>query len=298
MPKPKTKKKIAKDSSSGGHLGDITVRQYRKGGQTTIRYKAEVISPENQRHPLLIETTKEGYQLLLNDLAEWARWQPPSPDPSFEALAQDDWAYAVLWETDRPSPLRDILKLPLTRSTHKPNPAKKRGASDQSLRRTKAAIKEYREMIQEDAVEIGAYLLEWARRQDKTGSPTSLLEQVFARAKKAEYPQKTFYRDGKLIHELVAAFLFELKIRSDWIGPDLFERANLELPMVRQLDYINNIKEPRSRDSAKSGGIEYFSSMSRTNRQRTNQLNKAAKFMPNPYLNKQIQAILRKSLSK
>ena len=193
MPKPKTKKKIAKDSSSGGHLGDI---------------------------------------------------------------------------------------------------------SDQSLRRTKAAVDSYRKMIQEDAGEIGAFLLEWARRQDKTGSPTSLLEQVFARAKKAEYPQKTFYRDGKLIHELVAAFLFELKIRSDWIGPDLFERANLELPMVRQRDYINNIKEPRSRDSAKSGGIEYFSSMSRTNRQRTNQLNKAAKFMPNPYLNEQIQAILRKSLSK
>jgi len=295
MPKPKTKKKIAKDSSSGGHLGDITVRQYRKGGQTTIRYKAEVISPENQRHPLLIQTTKEGYQLLLNDLAEWARWLPPPPDLLIE---ENEPAYIVLWKTDRPSPLMDILKLPLTRSTHKPNPTKKRGASDQSLLRTKAAVDNYRKMIQEEAVEIGAYLLEWARRQDKTGSPTSLLEQVFARAKKAEYPQKTFYRDGKLIHELVAAFLFELKIRSDWIGPDLFERANLELPMVRQLDYINNIKEPRSRDSAKSGGIEYFSSMSRTNRQRTNQLNKAAKFMPNPYLNKQIQAILGKSLSK
>jgi len=271
------------------------VRQYRKGGQTTIRYKSEVISPENQSHPLLIETTKEGYQLLLNDLAEWARWLPPPPDPLIE---ENEPAYIVLWKTDRPSPLMDILKLPLTRSTHKPNPTKKRGASDQSLRRTKAAVDSYRKMIQEEAVEIGAYLLEWARRQDKTGSPTSLLEQVIKRAKEAGYSHKTFHKYGKLIPELVAAFLFELKIRSDWIGPDLFERANLELPMVCQLNYINNIKEPRSKDSTKSGGIEYFSSMSRTKRQRVNQLREEAKSMPTASLNKQIQAILRKSLSK
>ena len=104
--------------------------------------------------------------------------------------------------------------------------------------------------------------MEWARREAisyrKSRKSSPLLKQVLEWQKKQGYSHTKFIRHGQLIPELVAAFLFEMQICTDRDLPDCFERANLGRPMVRQLQYVNDWKLPRKKESTLSGAVDYF----------------------------------------
>lgn len=241
------------------------IRPTKKNGVSTLRYSGRLSLPNGTEVPLILETTQDGFDVLLQDLVVWARWFPEAsslPDsPEEEVLPL---SITILYDKDdhEGSPLMNILKLPHTRSTSKPNPHKKKGEVRTSLRRKQSAVAEYRKMIQEDIFKYAPCYMEWARREAisyrKSGKSSPLLQQVLDWKKKQGYSRIAFIRDGQLIPELVAAFLFETIVCPDRDRLDFFERANLERPMVRQLQYVNDWKLPRKKESTLSGAVDYF----------------------------------------
>ncbi len=162
-----------------------SIRRKKKKGTSTIQYSGRLSLPNGTKAPLILETTQAGYDVLLQDLVAWARWSPPTsslPDsPEEEVLPL---SMGILYENvdQEDSPLMNILKLPYTRSTSKPNPYKKSGEVDTPLRRKQSAVAEYRNMIQEAIFEDGPRLLEWAQREKvsygKSRETSLLLKQI------------------------------------------------------------------------------------------------------------------------
>ena len=190
----------------------------------------------------------------------------------------------------------NILKLPFTRSTQKPNPFKKKGEKNTPLRRKQAAVTEYRNMIQEAILDEGPRFMEWARREaasyKKSRKTSVLLKRVLAWKKKQGYSAIPFKRDDQLIPELIAAFLFEMLICTDRGLPDCFERANLERPMVRQLQYVKNWKMPRKKNSSMSGSVDYFADAWRKDPKRAEKQRQYAKSCPDAELQAFIQDLV------
>jgi hypothetical protein len=276
-----------------------SIRPTKKKGISTLRYSGRLSLPNGKEVPLILETTKEGFDALLQDLVAWARWSPP-PSSLPDSLEEEvlPLSMKILYDNVdlEDSPLMNILKLPHTRSTSKPNPSKKKGEVDTPLRRKQSAVAEYRNMIQEAIFEDGPRLLEWARRETASygtsGKTSPLLKKVQEWSKKKGYSRTAFIRDGQLVPELVAAFLFEMIICTDRDLPDCFERANLKRPMVRQLQYVNTWKLPRKKESTLSGAIEYFAAEWRKDPKRAEKQKQDAKRCSYNDLHAFIQSVL------
>lgn len=276
-----------------------SIRPAKKQGIPTIRYSGRLSLPNGTEAPLILETTKDGYDVLLQDLVLWARWSPPAsslPDsPDEEVLPL---SMKILYDNvdQGDSPLMNILKLPYTRSTSKPNPYKKKGEVNTPLRRKQTAVAEYRDMIQEAIFEDGPRLLEWSRREAVsygTSRKTSpLLQQILGWKKKQRYSHYAFIRDSQLVPELVAAFLFEMIICTDRDLPDCFERANLDRPMDRQLQYVKIWKLPRQKESTLSGAVDYFTDAWRKDPKRAEKQKQDAKKCSDNDLHAFIQSLL------
>jgi glucose-1-phosphate adenylyltransferase len=68
----------------------ISIRPTKKKGTSTIQYSGRLSLPNGTEVPLILETTKDGFDALLQDLVVWARWSPPTsslPDSPDEILA-------------------------------------------------------------------------------------------------------------------------------------------------------------------------------------------------------------------
>lgn len=270
--------------------GSVHVRSVGHTKTGAIRYEADLVAPDGKSHTLTIATTPEGYRLLLEDLAKWAKWEPYDLCKEFLAEPADGPVNPALLQAPWESPLLHLLTRPWFRSRKQADPS--------GLRKTKASINKRRRMTEEMVREVGPFWVVWAERcrpkavqEDRESG--ALLERVLRLAETKGYKREEFQSGDRLLPRVLAAFLFQENVSR--LDPNRwFANAGLELPMRWQQNAQTRREQRRKthQEYTVAGVHDYFNYWWRSDRKNVKRWIRAYQRQPLASLHKRVHAFL------